>query len=414
MKSSIFTLVLVLGLAFGKDFCKEELRTSVDVEDAVLLKNGTLLTESDPYPAGTFWKNEEEGHWWVCPCLLGNCIRICDKEFIEEIIEAYNETEPILPVLWDEIIETDTPLIESFKQIINAKCDAGSDILNKEDIRIWANGSMKLGNESKLYGAEHYCVHQMEGNNSIHLVHCLYLEHRGVDEIGKETTLPNDMEFVICTALSLLSSILLVILVVWLWFRTKIKSFHEKAMICYLACLAVTFIVLTFNSFLIILFDEIPLEQPLCILYGLIPLYSFHASLFWLKTMCIAFIFTYKGGSRTGKNYFAKFAIYSFGAPMVIVAVALISQLINDENSIFNPNIENGICTINGTASVWFYYKGPSLILLLANVGVLFTICVIGKPVRTAEENDQMKKEFHMTIFTLQWALYPLVMMHGS
>ncbi|CAB3378851.1 Hypothetical predicted protein [Cloeon dipterum] len=380
MKASIFILLLVPGLALGQDFCKEELRTRV--EDAILLKNGTLMTgDGDNYPEGAFWKDEAEGHWWVCPCLSAPCIRICDKEFAEEVINALGEFEPVSHFLWDEVLETNTTPIESFKQVHGAKCDDLSDVLKKEHVTILTNGKMLLENETEIFDAEHYCVHQMEGN-SIHLVHCLVVDSGKFDET---------LDFKIYSTTLYMSSIFLIITVAAYTFSPLIKSFHGKSVLCHVACLAVTSVILAGKifSYQIGRYDQfVPEEQ--CFLIGFIPLYSYLAHMFWLNTMCIDIFFTYKGVSRTGKNYFAKFAIYSFCGPIPIMAVAVIFNLINDDNSIFNPNIGNDKCWINGAAPEWLYFYGPSLIMLLTDFGLLFaTYCARGEPVRTTEETEE-------------------------
>ncbi|XP_065333745.1 G-protein coupled receptor Mth-like [Cloeon dipterum] len=373
MKASILTLVLVLGLALAKDLCKEELRTKV--QGKVLLESGILVTESDSYPAGTFWKaEEEEGHWWVCPCLLGNCIRICDKEFVEEITEALSEYGPVPHYSWDEIVEKDTPPIESFKQIHDAKCDGISDVY-KEDVRILANGKMRLENESRIYDAEDYCIDQMEGENSIHLVHCLEVE----SEKGMSPA-----QYDIYTFILLLSSIFLILTVVAYIFSPQIESFHRKSVIFYAAYHAAAIFTLAVSSY----FSEKILETYLCFLIGFIGLYLDFAAMFWLNSMCIYIFFAYKGILRAGSNYFAKFAAYSTGLPILIVAVALIFNLIDDEDSIFNPNMEK-TCWVTGKAPAWIYGFGPSLIVLLANVGLLAATWASGEPVRTTEETDQ-------------------------
>ncbi|XP_065333742.1 uncharacterized protein LOC135935389 [Cloeon dipterum] len=386
MKASIFTLLLVLGPTLGKDLCKKELRTKV--QGTVLLKNGTILTgDGDNYPEGTFWKAEEEGYWWVCPCLLGNCIRICDKDFAEEEIEFFSEYGPISHFLWNEIIEKDTPPVESFKQIRHAECDAVSDILKKEEVRILANGKMRLENKSKLYDAEDYCVHQMEGKNSIHLVHCLANRKKEFKEEQPITMSPSEIFHLIYTLLSLLSSILLILTVVAYTLSPQIESFHRKSVIFYAANQAATLFTLAFHSYFL---GEIPgRTTTLCFLFGYIPMYSSLASMFWLNSLCIDLFFAYKGVIRKGSDYFAKFVAYSTGLPILIVAVALIFNLINDEDSIFNPNIGDGICWINGLEAKWIYNIVPSLILLVANVGLLSATCVRGEPVRTTEETDQ-------------------------
>ncbi|CAB3389055.1 Hypothetical predicted protein, partial [Cloeon dipterum] len=83
---------------------------------------------------------------------------------------------------------------------------------------------------------------------------------------------------------------------------------------------------------------------------------------------------------RVGSNYFAKFVAYSSGLPILIVAVALIFNLIDDEDSIFNPNMEK-TCWITGNATAWIYGFGLGLILLLANVGLLSATWASGEPV---------------------------------
>ncbi|XP_065333743.1 probable G-protein coupled receptor Mth-like 6 [Cloeon dipterum] len=384
MKASIFTLLLVLGPASGKDFCEEKLRTSV--QDAVLLKNGTLLTrENDAYPAGTFWKDEAEGHWWVCPCLLGNCIRICDKEFAEEVIENSSGFDLVTHFLWNEITETDTPPIEFFKQIRHAKCDGVSNILIKEDVRILASGEMRLENKRKLYGAEDYCVHQMEGKNSIHLMLCLAdLEVNFEEEASPLSSM--EIFYIIYRLVLLLSAIFLVLTVVAYTLSPQIESFHRKSVIFYAAYYAVGFFAVTVSTSY---FSGKILVKEQCFLIGYIVFYLHLSLVFWLNSMCIDIFSAYKGVLRTGSNYFAKFVAYSTGLPILIVAAALYFNRINDEYSIFNPKMGDGLCWINGKEATWIYYYVPNLILLLANLGLLFATCERGNPVRTTERTNQ-------------------------
>lgn len=46
-----------------------------------LLENGSLqsIDEGALYPNGTFWKNPDGEEYLVCPCLSGNCVRICKE-----------------------------------------------------------------------------------------------------------------------------------------------------------------------------------------------------------------------------------------------------------------------------------------------------------------------------------------------
>jgi hypothetical protein len=67
-------MVLMPSNNCAKEYCESKLRTKVDVGN--ILENGTLqATDEDPYPADTFWMDENTT--WACPCLLGPCIRLC-------------------------------------------------------------------------------------------------------------------------------------------------------------------------------------------------------------------------------------------------------------------------------------------------------------------------------------------------
>jgi hypothetical protein len=69
-------MVLMPSNHCAKEYCESKLRTKVDVGN--ILENGTLqATDEDPYPADTFWKDENTT--WACPCLLGPCIRLCSS-----------------------------------------------------------------------------------------------------------------------------------------------------------------------------------------------------------------------------------------------------------------------------------------------------------------------------------------------
>jgi len=79
-RAPLFIGLLILVVLAPRAQCDDEpcirhLRTEIDGE--VDLEDGSLRSIDDGalYPKGTFWRDGNVT--WACPCLIGNCIRIC-------------------------------------------------------------------------------------------------------------------------------------------------------------------------------------------------------------------------------------------------------------------------------------------------------------------------------------------------
>ncbi|XP_065346949.1 probable G-protein coupled receptor Mth-like 11 [Cloeon dipterum] len=319
MKASIFSTLLVLELASGTNFCDEKLRTSVT--DAVELGNGTLLSTTDgvQYPNGTFWK-EGEGSWAVCPCLFHSCIRVCEQGFANDMISHFGQNDVHETIYWNEIFEKNATLNDVFTQVPLAKCSEMADILEKDTFKIFANGQLKV--ENQTLHPEQYCVHFMDGS-SVQVIRCM-------EEMIEE----HQLKFILYPPFFVLSSIFLIWTAFAFVITPEIRSFHAKCLVCHSACMAVAFIALTVNYL-----HRITDYYKLCFTIGYTILYSFLASMFWLNAMSIDIYLTFKGFVRTQGSHIKKLTIYSFGTPMAIVAVAMTFNLVNSENSVFNAKI---------------------------------------------------------------------------
>ncbi|CAB3385124.1 Hypothetical predicted protein [Cloeon dipterum] len=369
MKASIFAFLLFIGQASANDFCNEKLRTRVT--EAEELKNGTLLTttDGDQYPNGTFWK-KEEGSWWACPCLLHPCIRVCDPD----IIQGFSEDVPA-PIPWDEIYANKSATRGRYKYVHEAMCEDLAYFLDKGRFKILDNGELELEGEDENLDATHYCVHHV-GEYTAHVMHC----------IEPEEYYP-PFKFNLYPPFFILSSIFLILTILAFALTPEIKSFHTKCVVCHSACLAVAFIALTVNYL-----RGDSTERVLCFTIGYTALYSFHASMFWLNSMCIDIFLTFKGVVRTQGIHFVKFTVYSFGTPMVITIVALIFNVIHDEDSIFNSRLGENSCWMeDGIYAMWIFFLGPTLMLLMANLA-LFTATVFNVT-RTRRESVRALKK---------------------
>ncbi|XP_065350259.1 probable G-protein coupled receptor Mth-like 3 [Cloeon dipterum] len=376
MKASIFAFLLFIGQSSAKDFCNEKLRTYVT--EAEELINGTLLTtDGEQYPKGTFWK-EEEGFWWACPCLLHPCIRVCDHAFATEIFQVLLEDAPA-PIPWDEIYYANkTASRGRFKYVHEAVCEDIAYFLDKGTFKILDNGELELEGQEQNLDATHYCVHHVE-ENAAHVIHCIEPE---------EYHPP--LKFNLYPPFFILSSIFLLLTILALVLTPEIKSFHSKCVVCHSACLVVAFIALTLNYL-----HGNPDERVLCVTIGYTALYSFHASVFWLNSLCVDIFLIFKGVVRTrGGTRFVKFTVYSLGAPMAITIVALIFNLINDEDSIFNSRLGENSCWMeDGSYALWMFFLGPTLMLLMANLALLLFTASAFNVTRTEPESVRALKK---------------------
>ncbi|XP_065336332.1 probable G-protein coupled receptor Mth-like 1 [Cloeon dipterum] len=392
MKIGKFAILLVLGgLASGKDFCKEELQTTV--EDANILNNGSLFTSAgDNYPKGTYWITAT-GLWKVCPCLSAQCIRICDKDYITSILKAYDNEKgvPLIPIPWKEVFGIDAPEVtptDSLQRVHNAKCDGLAGFLDQEDFKILENGKL-LKYRTETHDALHYCIHQVEGN-AIYLLQC------ADDDVRYEETLP--LRYSLYPPFFIFSCIFLIFTVLAYVYSPQHNSFHAKCVVFHSTCLAVFFVALSVDF----LYDSVK-NKGLCFFIGYTTFYFHLASVFWLNSMCVDVFCSFKGIVLT-QTHFVISHLYSFGTPLVSVAVALHFNLIGGD-SLLNSRLGESLCWLQESTALWLYFHGPILVLLLANTFLLFATYYTRRERTTDELTARKEQEQH------EWRMECLILM---
>lgn len=72
-------LLLATNTQCAEELCEWYSRTIVDAWE--LLEDGRLQSTKDGvlFLEGTFWLREDNTTYWACPCLLGNCIKLCEE-----------------------------------------------------------------------------------------------------------------------------------------------------------------------------------------------------------------------------------------------------------------------------------------------------------------------------------------------
>ncbi|XP_065333747.1 G-protein coupled receptor Mth2-like [Cloeon dipterum] len=362
MRVAVLSVLLLCGVAAGKDFCTEELR--MNVTDAKLLENGHLLTQEDEYPAGTFWNDEEEETWWVCPCLLGHCIRICNDDFAELIVSRSITRTSYGIINWEKVFDAHQTPLEYFKLVKNAKCkDASAELLTDDEFQILYDGQLVVKSSNETVEIEQYCV--KTGILSTYLVRCL------------EKSLPVERQLYILVLI--VSSGCLIWTALAYNYSPVIKSNHGNIVVCHAASLAV------FSLALYVVHNHGRFTgQAFGLIFGCLPPYAYLASVCWINCVCIDLYLVFKGLGWTHNNaYLTKMSIYSFCAPLAVVAAVLI---FNTADGYGTPT-----CWIDGPAYEWVFYLGPSLIVILANFYLLYTTYSRGNanPVPTTEESAE-------------------------
>ncbi|CAB3378847.1 Hypothetical predicted protein [Cloeon dipterum] len=389
MKISIFAILLVLGLASGKDFCKEELQTSV--EDASILSNGSLFTSAgESFPRGTYWITAK-GLWKVCPCLSAQCIRICDNNYITSIIKAYDKKGvQLIPIPWKEVFGIQAPELtptDNLQRVHNAKCDRLAGFLDQEDFKILENGKL-FKHKTEIYDAQHYCIHQLEGN-TIYLLQC-------DDDVAFEESLP--LKYSLYPPFFILSCISLIFTVLAYIYSPQHNSFHAKCVVFHSTCLAVFFVALSVDF----LYDSVK-NKGLCFFIGYTTFYFHLASVFWLNSMCIDVFCSFKGIVLT-QTHLVISHVYSFGTPLVLVAVALHFNLIGGD-SLLNSRLGESLCWLQEITALWLYFHGPILVLLLANIFLLFATYSTRRERAATDETATKEQEKH------EWRIECLILM---
>ncbi|KAK8725056.1 hypothetical protein OTU49_011043 [Cherax quadricarinatus] len=102
--------------------------------------------------------------------------------------------------------------------------------------------------------------------------------------------------------------------------------------------------------------------------------FSFMAAFFWLNVMCFDIWWTLKSMrpvAETGelsRLRFKMYSMYAWGCPIVISLAAIIVQTLPPNIQVVRPEFGNKKCWFDNDKSLWAYFYGFVLVLVIANI----------------------------------------------
>ncbi|XP_066952174.1 uncharacterized protein [Macrobrachium rosenbergii] len=102
--------------------------------------------------------------------------------------------------------------------------------------------------------------------------------------------------------------------------------------------------------------------------------FSFLAAFFWLNVMCFDIWWTLKSmrpvpeTGELSRLRFKLYSLYSWGCPLVIAVVSAIIQSLPESVKVIRPNFGDAKCWFSKDVSLWAYFYGFVLVLVIANI----------------------------------------------
>ncbi|CAB3363103.1 Hypothetical predicted protein [Cloeon dipterum] len=162
--------------------CDKNLRTKVT--DGTVQRDGSLLTiNGTVFPVGTYWHERtslDEIIWWTCPCMVGDCIRLCMRD-VAAIAHLPMAPLPSHVPVWEGDVKKTVSVTQYFKVVHEAACTIEGffwdDGLTTSDFRIQKDGSIYSPSKndpftSKYTKAKSYCLMPHENRRHLNVLLC--------------------------------------------------------------------------------------------------------------------------------------------------------------------------------------------------------------------------------------------------
>jgi len=375
---------------------------SVVIKAWKMYPNGSLLSLDDTrvlYSPEYFWKelnDNNETEVRGCLCLLRSCVRKCCPEghtltSEQECVPSnLNLLHPFAPLFIDE--DTNKPVTNvDVHRLYGNPCSDGGYLLdpqaNIEDrFSLLLSGILSAPAEGNFTVAE-YCIEAFEEQEAVLPLLCFQEESYDPATQGTEINLLYPIGLII--SMPFLFATFLVYAVI-----SKLRNLHGKCLMCHVSSLLTAYVFLA-----VIQLGGFRLSREFCLSCAFITFFAFLASFFWLNVMCFDIWWTFCGvrmlrGSvkERERKKFLIYSIYAWGAPLVMLVVCLLMDLLPDVPSTYiRPEFGVTKCWFKTDTAVFAYFYGPVGVLLLCNS--IFFITTACKIIGLKRETRMLKGE---------------------
>jgi hypothetical protein len=373
---------------------------SVVITDWKMFPNGSLLSLDDThvlYPPEYFWKEQNDYNETKvrgCPCLLRNCIRKCCPEghtLTEEmncVPSNLTLLHPFAPQFIDEDTNKPVKNVDVYR-LYGSPCSSGSYLLdpqaNVEDrFSLLLSGILSAPAEGNFTVAK-YCIEAFEKQEAILPLLCFDEEDIKPDTHYTEIHLLYPIGLII--SVPFLFATFLVYAVI-----SELRNLHGKCLMCHVSSLLTAYVFLA-----VIQLGGFRLSHEFCLSCAFITFFAFLANFFWLNVMCFDIWWTFCGvrflrGSvkERERKKFLLYSVYAWGAPLIMLVVCLLMDLIPDVPGTFiKPEFGVTKCWFKTDDAVLAYFYGPVGFLLLCNT--IFFITTAFKIIGLKRETRMLK-----------------------
>ncbi|KAF5272748.1 hypothetical protein FQA39_LY07775 [Lamprigera yunnana] len=369
MKFGKVAVLFVLCAKFGF--------TSAVCEEETVLKNDVLKRKVS-YPYKMFMYS---GTISECNCDAGKtCIRkCCDLNYVlNDDVCVYNDTDVVFNVHQDKNVVQDE-LVKRHFVTGTVSCPNSyqlePDNYPEDEFYLQIDGKLWLSSVKKYFTLDEFCVDYIDGFLwALACVPPVTQYEKTISIAGMIISMP----------------FLLLTFIVYSFLPEK--KVHAKSLMCYVLTLFIAY------AFLCII-NSTHMMRSLCVtigkndlkvsaklkhsIVGLLCLFFFTASFFWMNVMSIDIFLTFSGErdlSRDTKDElrrnFRLYSLYSWGVPSLLVTLVACLNTFADKGSWYNPSIGEGVCWLSGGVRELMYFYAPLSMIILLNL-CMFSITAL-------------------------------------
>ncbi|KAF5288085.1 hypothetical protein FQR65_LT12135 [Abscondita terminalis] len=256
------------------------------------------------------------------------------------------------------------------------------NLYNDDEFYLQTNGSLWKPITGELYGPHQYCVDHMGDN--ISSVFLCFTEESYQIPIGEKI---NVIGMIISMPFLLLTFLVYAVL--------PDRNLHGKCLMCYVSTL--------FGAYALLIFIQLypnGIEPKACKALGIVCLFFFMVSFFWMSVMSIDIFLAFSGrrgfsGSRKQAEMkrFLLYNLYAWGMPLILVIIVTSLSVAPDinVNAWYNPGIGNGQCWFADGYPTLLYFYLPISLIIITNITLFGTTAC--KIKRVQQDTAMLRKD---------------------
>ncbi|XP_071552181.1 uncharacterized protein [Panulirus ornatus] len=308
-------------------------------------------------------------------CSNATCVRKCCPE-------GFFHTDICVPVelpsdMWHpmfhdpETLSVDVPTPDNLKvlhgyPICEAFFQLESHRMKEDEFYLLQDGLLYVPNFSKKFPADRYCLDKFLLGDVVHTLPLVCFQE---DSASASAACTAVQSFVYPVLLAVSCVFLAITLLIYVSVPELHAKVHGKCLVSHMSALLLAYV-----SLITVQWASGLMPLAACKIMASVTHFSFLAAFFWLNVMCFDIWWTLKSMrpvAETGelsRFRFKMYSVYSWGCPVVISLVAIIIQALPEHLDIIRPEFGSRKCWFDNNRSLWAYFYGFVLVLVVANI----------------------------------------------